>query len=218
MSVDILGTSWDQCRSMVQYSFTSTETRRLVRTDSPGRPPRLIHSSWTMSLSVGWQLSETYTRNHLWQRLEVECRNRLLGVCCACEIQGHETSIKSDSQPASIRAKFLYCNRTIQVRLQQPEKSLTEKREKEEIQFEEYVIITFAITLVLNVQTFSCLVLLYSCTFSFNLNINSSHVTTHTILLYQCMLSVLKHWFFLMIFLFSYFFGHRDVLICCAIV
>ena len=28
----------DQCRSIVvQYSFTSTETRRLVRTDSPGR-------------------------------------------------------------------------------------------------------------------------------------------------------------------------------------
>ena len=41
MSVDILGTSWDHCRSIVQYSFTSTETRRLVRTDSPGRPPRL---------------------------------------------------------------------------------------------------------------------------------------------------------------------------------
>ena len=33
---------------MVQYSFTSTETRKLVRTDSPGRPPRLSHSSWTM--------------------------------------------------------------------------------------------------------------------------------------------------------------------------
>ena len=49
MSVDILGTSWDQCRSMVQYSFTSTETRRLVRTDSPGRPPQLSHSSWTMT-------------------------------------------------------------------------------------------------------------------------------------------------------------------------
>ena len=45
MSDDILGTSCDQCRSMVQYSFTSTETRRLVRTDShsPGRPPRLSH-------------------------------------------------------------------------------------------------------------------------------------------------------------------------------
>ena len=26
------------------------ETRRLVRTDSPGRPPRLSHSSWTMSV------------------------------------------------------------------------------------------------------------------------------------------------------------------------
>ena len=33
---------------MVQHSFTSTETRKLVRTDSPGRPPRLSHSSWTM--------------------------------------------------------------------------------------------------------------------------------------------------------------------------
>ena len=49
MSVDISGTSCDQCRSMVQYRFTSTETRRLVRTDSPGRPPRLSHSSWTMT-------------------------------------------------------------------------------------------------------------------------------------------------------------------------
>ena len=45
MSLDV---GWDQCRSMVQYCFTSTETRRLVRTDSPGRPPRLSHSSWTM--------------------------------------------------------------------------------------------------------------------------------------------------------------------------
>ena len=50
MSVDILGTSWDQCRSMVQYSFTSTETMMLVRTDSPGRPPRLSHNSWTMCI------------------------------------------------------------------------------------------------------------------------------------------------------------------------
>ena len=48
MSVDILGTNCDRCRSMVQYSFTSTETRRLVRTDSPGRPPQLSRSSWTM--------------------------------------------------------------------------------------------------------------------------------------------------------------------------
>ena len=52
MSVDILGTSWDQCRSMVQYSFTSTETRRLVRMDSPGQQPWLSHSSWTMLYCV----------------------------------------------------------------------------------------------------------------------------------------------------------------------
>ena len=56
MSVDILETSWDQCRSMVQYSFTSTETRRLVRTDSPGRPTRLSHSSWTMRTDVNLSL------------------------------------------------------------------------------------------------------------------------------------------------------------------
>ena len=49
----LLGTSWDQCRSMVQYSFTSTETIRLVRTDSPWRPHRLSHRSWTMN--VGWK-------------------------------------------------------------------------------------------------------------------------------------------------------------------
>ena len=52
MSADILGTSCDQYQSMVQYSFMSTETWRLVRTDSPGRPPRLSHSSWTMHF---WQ-------------------------------------------------------------------------------------------------------------------------------------------------------------------
>ena len=32
----------------------STETRRLVRTDSPGSPPRLSHSSWT----AGWLIDD----------------------------------------------------------------------------------------------------------------------------------------------------------------
>jgi len=36
----------NQCVSTVQYSFTSTETMRLVRTENPGQPPRLSHSSW----------------------------------------------------------------------------------------------------------------------------------------------------------------------------
>ena len=48
MSVDILGTDCDQCRSMVQCCFTSTETVRLIRTESPGRPLRLSHSSRTL--------------------------------------------------------------------------------------------------------------------------------------------------------------------------
>ena len=46
--VDILGTNCEQCVSMVQCCFTSTETVRLIRTESPGRPPRLSHSSWTL--------------------------------------------------------------------------------------------------------------------------------------------------------------------------
>ena len=48
MSADILGTNCDQCVSMVQCCFTSTETVRLIRTGSPGRPPRLSHSCWTL--------------------------------------------------------------------------------------------------------------------------------------------------------------------------
>ena len=48
--VDILGTNCDQCLSMVQCCFTSTETVRLIRTGSPGRPPRL---SLTQLLNSG---------------------------------------------------------------------------------------------------------------------------------------------------------------------
>ena len=59
MPVDILGTSWDHFRSIAQYSFTYTETRRLVRTDSPGRLPRLSHRSWTMQWLVIWDLLST---------------------------------------------------------------------------------------------------------------------------------------------------------------
>ena len=38
---NVLDISGGTSVSMVQYCFTSTETMRLVRTDSPGRPPRL---------------------------------------------------------------------------------------------------------------------------------------------------------------------------------
>ena len=34
---------------MVQCCFTSTETVRLIKTESPGRPPRLILSFWILS-------------------------------------------------------------------------------------------------------------------------------------------------------------------------
>ena len=44
MSVDILGTNCDQCRSMVQYCFTSTETVRLLRDGEKGGGGRGV---WT---------------------------------------------------------------------------------------------------------------------------------------------------------------------------
>ena len=47
MSADIFGTNCDQCLSMVQCYFTSTETVKLIRTESPGQPLRLSHGSWT---------------------------------------------------------------------------------------------------------------------------------------------------------------------------
>ena len=52
-------------RSTVQQFFTSTETRRLVRTDSPGRPPRLSHSSWTMMKA--WFRDRLYIRRAFWR-------------------------------------------------------------------------------------------------------------------------------------------------------
>ena len=50
------GTNCDPCLSMVQCCFTSTETARFVRTECPGRPPQLSHSSWTLS----WALTTMY--------------------------------------------------------------------------------------------------------------------------------------------------------------
>ena len=48
MSVDILGTNCDHCGRTVQCCFTFTETVRVIRTESLGRPLRLSYSSWTL--------------------------------------------------------------------------------------------------------------------------------------------------------------------------
>ena len=59
--VDILGTNCDQCLRMVQCCFTSTETIRLIRTASLGRPPRLLHSSWTLCFcDIFWTLINSF--------------------------------------------------------------------------------------------------------------------------------------------------------------
>ena len=43
----------NQCWSIVQCCLTSTETVRLIGTESPGRPPRLSHSSWILTEQGG---------------------------------------------------------------------------------------------------------------------------------------------------------------------
>ena len=55
----MLGTNCDQCVCVVQCCYTSTETVRFVRTGSPGRPPRLSHSSGTLG-SDGMKEATTY--------------------------------------------------------------------------------------------------------------------------------------------------------------
>ena len=100
MSADILGTSWDQCRSMVQYSFTSTEARWLVRTDSPGRPPRLSHSSWTMSVSP--KVCKVFCTD--------QCRNLLL-VCL-------DLFLESAGSQVCFRCFVFVCSLTPKIRWQ----------------------------------------------------------------------------------------------------
>ena len=60
--VNILGTNWDHCVSTVQCCFTSTETIRLIRTGSPGRPPRLS----TQRLLWLWPRSGFKCSSHTW--------------------------------------------------------------------------------------------------------------------------------------------------------
>ena len=80
MSVDIVGTNCDQCRSMVQYCFTSTETIRLIRTDSPGQPPRLSRSSWILFfyLLCAWILFQNASQ--LCFRFQFWLKNKTMGL------------------------------------------------------------------------------------------------------------------------------------------
>ena len=54
---------------MVQYCFMSTETIRLIRTESPGQPPWLSHSSWILHIMC---------RDH---RIYVLLRSRQTSIC-----------------------------------------------------------------------------------------------------------------------------------------
>ena len=87
MSVDIVGANCDQCRSTVHCCFTSTETVRLIRTGSPGRPPPLSHSSWVL-----W---------YFWWRCRASCPRMLVDILgakcdqCRSTAQGCFTSTET---------------------------------------------------------------------------------------------------------------------------
>ena len=79
MSADILGTSWDQCRSMVQYSFTSTETRRQPRTATSTLTQLLNYVAARQFLHLVLSPANIYdsTVHHLWPGSFVFC------LCCS---------------------------------------------------------------------------------------------------------------------------------------
>ena len=96
--VDILGTNCDQCLSMVQCCFTSTETVRLIRMESPGRPPRLSHSSWTLTcLSPPPSQFVLTVRQVTWR-----CRWDLWDRCpLRCTTDRHSGPRLSEAAPAT---------------------------------------------------------------------------------------------------------------------
>ena len=49
VELHVLGCRWTYYGQIVTNAEASAETVRLIRTESPGRPPRLSHSSWTLN-------------------------------------------------------------------------------------------------------------------------------------------------------------------------
>ena len=104
MSVDILETSCDQCRSMVQYSFTSTESRRLVRTDTSTLTQPLIFFDFFLIF---------YFILFFWSRLfgdwrDMEPIRRCCTVCVSTEIwnRGYQEGANSWAQVFRSKAEM----------------------------------------------------------------------------------------------------------------
>ena len=71
-----LGQAETNAEAWFNIALPSTETRRLVRTDSPGRPPRLSHSSWTMLLlKSSYQSWVPAILRHEWRELASDWLN-----------------------------------------------------------------------------------------------------------------------------------------------
>ena len=118
---------------MVQYSFTSTETRRLVRTDSPGWPPRLSHSSWTMRLEQQQkQLKYSCTMScpcppaHVQPILFTLCSSSVCGfhALCVCVC----ASVRECMHASMCACMCLQCSLTIWLRAEVHHWSCTQTR------------------------------------------------------------------------------------------
>ena len=99
MLVAISETNCDQCLSTVQCCFTSTETIRLIQTGSPGRPPRLSRSSWTLSFLCSLRYFMQATDDWCFIRFKVG-----LHVSYVTEKESGALSAKND------HSKSLFCD------------------------------------------------------------------------------------------------------------
>ena len=112
MSVDIFGTGWDQCVSMVQKCPLRPRKSRLVRTENPGQPPRLSHSSWALTpLSrLSPVAYKKHTQGKSWTRIGVCFAHIPVASLSRC-LQTAHTREKLDQN------RCLFCSHPCQLRL-----------------------------------------------------------------------------------------------------
>ena len=97
---------------VVEVLLCVHKNRRLIRDGSPGRPPRLSHSSWTLNLAKCihaylyiWtqfyvQLPFLYTAwSNAYSEIGPEVRLRPLATSCAKDYKGHSLMQTSFTEP-----------------------------------------------------------------------------------------------------------------------
>ena len=85
--------------SILLYVHGNHNGIRLVRTDSPGRPPRLSHSSWTLWPYIMFRICFIYSRPTRWQNVEhyitLPCQHYITSPCQFSYIVFHILTTRS---------------------------------------------------------------------------------------------------------------------------